>query len=237
MSKKYLHAGHRERMRERFEKDNFSFQNFRDHEALEVLLYFCYPQLNTNEIAHELLDSFKKLENVIDAPIDDLCGVEKVSWKAASHMKFYGELLKRIQKDEYFRTCRLSEASEVRRYLLRTFPYETFEPDEEAEKIIVIHVTPEHILPRFSIVYSSDFPSADCLRRSDVLFREKYINFATVHIVSDIKNAASDDERRFISSVMSVKNEMSDMLGHFVMDHSGVEVVRPETADPDNGLK
>ena len=50
------HAGHRNRMRERFLKEGGA--SFEKHELLELLLYNTIPMQNTNVIAHRLLDSF-----------------------------------------------------------------------------------------------------------------------------------------------------------------------------------
>ena len=49
MNDKSIHAGHRERMRKRFESDPLLL-NFSEHEILEMLLYYCIPRANTNEL-------------------------------------------------------------------------------------------------------------------------------------------------------------------------------------------
>ena len=46
------HAGHRNRMRERFLKEGGA--SFEKHELLELLLYNIIPMQNTNVIAHRL---------------------------------------------------------------------------------------------------------------------------------------------------------------------------------------
>ena len=51
-----LHEGHRERMRNRFLKTGF--EDMEDHEALELILYYFFPRINTNAIAHRLIDTF-----------------------------------------------------------------------------------------------------------------------------------------------------------------------------------
>ncbi len=51
-----IHDGHRERMRERFLQTGF--EGMEDHEALELLLYYFFPRINTNPIAHRLIDTF-----------------------------------------------------------------------------------------------------------------------------------------------------------------------------------
>jgi len=69
-NKKYLHQGHRERVRQRYKKDK-GFGSFADHELLEFLLFYCYPRQNTNEIAHRMLNTYGSLPKLFEAnPID-----------------------------------------------------------------------------------------------------------------------------------------------------------------------
>lgn len=62
-SKSNCHAGHRQRMRERYQQVGFS--GFMTHEILEMLLYPAYTRVNTNPIAHKLLDTYGTLENIL----------------------------------------------------------------------------------------------------------------------------------------------------------------------------
>ncbi len=64
------HEGHRERMRKRYLATGFD--SFEDHEILEMILYNCYTRINTNDIAHRLLDKFGSLSAVLEAPVDSL---------------------------------------------------------------------------------------------------------------------------------------------------------------------
>lgn len=78
------HAGHRERMRMRFEEDGFD--NYRPHEVLEQVLFFVIPRANTNETAHALLEKFGTLENVLDASANELTEVPGIGRKAAEYL-------------------------------------------------------------------------------------------------------------------------------------------------------
>ncbi|MDD5945335.1 MAG: JAB domain-containing protein [Clostridia bacterium] len=51
-----MHDGHRERMRERYMQ--YGGDAFSKHEFVEMILYYCYPRQDTNEMAHRLLDAF-----------------------------------------------------------------------------------------------------------------------------------------------------------------------------------
>lgn len=71
-----IHNGHRERMRQRFLKENG--EGFADHELLELLLYYAVPRGDTNPLAHKMIGEFSSLSQLIEAdPVDisRLCGV------------------------------------------------------------------------------------------------------------------------------------------------------------------
>ena len=65
-----IHQGHRKRMRERFLKT--SLNGYQPHELLEILLYYGIPRVDTNPIAHELLNTFGSLRGVLSAEPDQL---------------------------------------------------------------------------------------------------------------------------------------------------------------------
>ncbi len=64
--------------------------NLFDHEALEILLYSVCPRVNTNPIAHALLDRFVTLSEVFNASVEELKEVEGVGNSVASFIKTVG---------------------------------------------------------------------------------------------------------------------------------------------------
>lgn len=87
---KGLHTGHRERMMGKFSKNGIDI--FEDHEKLEVLLYQILPRINTNVIAHNLINYFGSLKSVLLAPVDELAKVKGIGEKSALQLKFIGDL-------------------------------------------------------------------------------------------------------------------------------------------------
>ena len=65
-----LHKGHRTRVRERFFSEGFDC--FNDHMVLEMLLFYCVPRKDTNELAHKLLTHFGTFHKVLEADTDEL---------------------------------------------------------------------------------------------------------------------------------------------------------------------
>ena len=66
------HTGHRQRMKERFLDTRFD--GYQEHEILEMILYYVYPRIDTNALAHRLLREFDSISAILDAPVDTLVG-------------------------------------------------------------------------------------------------------------------------------------------------------------------
>lgn len=63
------HAGHRQRMRERFAQNGLN--GFAMHEILEMLLFPAIRRINTNPIAHKLLNTYGTLENLLRHAVEE----------------------------------------------------------------------------------------------------------------------------------------------------------------------
>ncbi len=81
-----IHAGHRERMRERFQTNGLD--GFHDHEVLEMLLFYAIRRGDTNPLAHELLREFGSLQGVLWADPESLCRVKGVGESTAQFLHF-----------------------------------------------------------------------------------------------------------------------------------------------------
>ena len=90
MEKENIHAGHRERLRKRF--DAVGAKGFEEHTFLELLLFYVIPRKDTNPIAHELLRRFGSLEKVLSASAQELMQVEDIGQNAARYLTMLGTL-------------------------------------------------------------------------------------------------------------------------------------------------
>lgn len=95
-----IHGGHRERLRNRLEKEGLI--NFQPHEVLELILFYSIPRADTNPIAHRLLERFGSLSAVLEAPASELMKVEGVGKGSAALLSMIPELASRylIDKNE-----------------------------------------------------------------------------------------------------------------------------------------
>ena len=86
------HSGHRQRLKERFLKTGLD--NFQPHEILELLLFYSRPRIDTNEMAHALLNKFGNITKVFDADIQDIAEVDGVGENSAILIKMVPQLAK-----------------------------------------------------------------------------------------------------------------------------------------------
>ena len=117
-TKKNLHAGHRQRLISRFEKEGLL--HFEPHNILELLLFYCIPRRDTNEIAHQLLNTFGSLHSVLAAPEEDLKKVDGIGPSSARFLKLVFETGQRAQLE------RLTENPLITVHQLRQIGVEWF---------------------------------------------------------------------------------------------------------------
>lgn len=77
------HEGHRGRLYKKVQSGSL----LADHEILEIMLFNAYPRINTNPIAHELLDRFGSLKGVLEADFERLTEVNGVGESVACYIK------------------------------------------------------------------------------------------------------------------------------------------------------
>ena len=70
------HKEHRQRVKKRFLGEGLD--HFSELHALELLLFYAIPQKDTNDLAHDLLDHFGNLHQVLTAPPEQLMQVKGV---------------------------------------------------------------------------------------------------------------------------------------------------------------
>ena len=93
--RKNVHEGHRNRLRERYERSGL--ETYADHEILELLLTYTIPRGDVNPQAHALIDRFGSLSDVLDADRQELEAVENIGPKTALFLKMLPEVFRRYQ--------------------------------------------------------------------------------------------------------------------------------------------
>ena len=108
------HAGHRQRMRERFLESGLD--GFADHEIIELILCYAIPQRNVNPLAHRLTERFGTLHGVLDAPVEELMKVEGVGLYAATLMQLFSQVSRSLEKSRCAQRAKLATYGDVRRH-------------------------------------------------------------------------------------------------------------------------
>lgn len=115
------HSGHRDRLKEKF--ISFGPEIFSDHELLEMLLFFSIPRVNTNGLAHRLIDRFGSLNSVLTAPVDQLVLVEGVGKSSAILISLVGALMCRARRKPISNRKKFSNLREVGEMLTDYYRY------------------------------------------------------------------------------------------------------------------
>jgi len=71
-----VNAGHRGRLRDHFVKNGAD--SFADHQLLELLLFYSVPRIDTNKLAHRMIQAFGSLRALLEATPNEIvkaCGV------------------------------------------------------------------------------------------------------------------------------------------------------------------
>lgn len=122
-----MHEGHRKRHKDRYLKEGL--ESFGDHEVLELLLYYCIPRKDTNEVAYRLLERFGSLNAVFDADPADLQVVEGIGEHSAVLISMIPRIARRCELAAIGDRPQLDSTAKAGAYamaLLKGVPVERF---------------------------------------------------------------------------------------------------------------
>lgn len=115
-----IHDGHRKRLRERFRAEGLD--GFTDVQVLELLLYYCIPRKDTNELAHALIQHYGSLSQVLDTSYQELMEMPGVAENAATFLTLLPAAYRRYCVDKGKREDKpLLTIDECGRYLMDYF--------------------------------------------------------------------------------------------------------------------
>ena len=118
--KNNLHVNHRKRVRQKYLKHGLSV--FNDHEILEMLLFYVLPRVDTNDIAHELINKAGSFSGVFDLPYEELIKVKGIKEHSATFIKLIPELSRLYLVNQTDKAERASmEYDDIVRYVIQSF--------------------------------------------------------------------------------------------------------------------
>jgi len=122
---KKLHNGHRKRVKARYLTEGLD--SFEDHEVLEMLLFYCIPMKDTNELAHKMMDEFGSLAGLFEADAKDICKRCNISENAAILVSLIPSLARRYFKGKWGDKPILNSSSKAGEYAVSLFAGRTYE--------------------------------------------------------------------------------------------------------------
>lgn len=124
---KKLHEGHRQRVKSRYLSEGLDA--FEDHQVLEMLLFFCIPMKDTNELAHKMIREFGSLAGLFEADPKDICTRCQVSENTAILVSLIPSLARRYFKGKWGDKPVLNSSVKAGEYAISLFAgriYENF---------------------------------------------------------------------------------------------------------------
>lgn len=120
-----MHEGHRERMRKRI-LDN-GIASLQPHEVLEYMLYYVVPRKDTNELAHELINTFGSFSAVLNADYEDLLAVKNMTENGAHFLSSAADISRYYMKVNTAEKVKLSTRTACVKYMKPFFAGENIE--------------------------------------------------------------------------------------------------------------
>lgn len=113
------HNHHRERLRLRAREEGLL--RFSTHEVLELLLFYAIPRVNTNELAHRLLEEFGSLSAVLEADYDELRSIPGMGEISATFLTLLPQFFSAYARDKQGKKPQLDSFSKAGEYCLSLF--------------------------------------------------------------------------------------------------------------------
>ena len=92
------HTGHRDRLRLRYQREGLN--GFAPHEVLELLLTYAIPRIDTNPLAHVLIDRFGSLSAVLEASPAELEQVPGIGRQASTLLSMLLPVFRTYQQEK-----------------------------------------------------------------------------------------------------------------------------------------
>ncbi len=113
------HKGHRQRVKMRVISEGID--SFEDHQILELLLFYCIPMKDTNELAHALIRHYGSLSGVFDADPKDLGKQLGVTENTAILLSLMPALARRYQQGKFTEKALLGSTTAAGEYTMALF--------------------------------------------------------------------------------------------------------------------
>lgn len=115
----YTHKQHRQRLRDRFRQEGLD--NFSEVHALELLLFYAIPQIDTKPVARELLNRFGSFSQVLEATEEELQAVKGVGPGVATYLTLLNATCRYQRVNSQKESPILADSNACGKYLVEYF--------------------------------------------------------------------------------------------------------------------
>jgi DNA repair protein RadC len=188
------------------------FDYFPTHKVLELMLFYCIPQKDTNLLAHRLVDRFGSFADVLAAQYESLLEVEGVGTEVATYLKLLEASYKRYVVESYSNHGFIHSVDDAKQYVQHRFLAETTECFllmclNLGGKIVYVNKIAQH-----DFLKDETFPLSivkTCLKANamKVVIAHNHLNASSTPTLSDIKITKALDK-----ALMLVDVELFDHL-------------------------
>lgn len=150
---KHSHAGHRKRMRERYEKNGFN--GWAEHEILEFILFDKIPRKDTNKIAHDIIDEFGSIENAIKSDVESLQKINGIGPETAKYI---------LTQEKIYNYCKHRKKTADRKLYDESCPFEFFDAlfqDKAREVLYMVCLDSRNRIIRTDLILEGTFENID----------------------------------------------------------------------------
>lgn len=112
-------VGHRQRLKDRYIK--YGIDSFEEHEALELLLYYAYPRVDTNKLAHKFINEYGSLANLCNGEVEDLKNRLEITENVAILITLLPSIYKKFSLSSQNNKITFNNTKDVGEYVINLF--------------------------------------------------------------------------------------------------------------------
>jgi DNA repair protein RadC len=217
-----LNKNHRSRMRKRYLECGFAA--FQEHEILEMLLFYALPRVNTNPIAHQLLNTFHSLAGVMDADVSELKKIPGIQDNAAIFLKMLPEVFRCYQishEKEVANRFRVDEEhmAEMKQHLRNLYT------GVVREKVVLISLdNDDRIIDQTFVSEGSAGVAGVSVRAiAEIAMKNNAARVIVAHNHPDAPSMPSNDDMFFTKNLYAALHHLNiELDDHFIVGQNDV---------------